>query len=281
MPTELTTDHLALSRVVSLQPSATTIIAALGLLERVVACTRYCLDVCPEAHSKTIVEDSWTAQAAQIIAVQPDLVIASVPYQLEAVSEILKAGIRFFGLAPRTLHDIFTDVASIAGLLGVPERGEQLINIMRADIEDVRQTASHASQRPRVFCEEWGKPIIASQPWVAELVEAAGGEFIGTPGKQITAEEVAAAAPEVIIAAWCGAGDRVPLEKIVMQRGWLQLPAVRESRVYCLRDEFLNTPGPTLLQGLHALAHAIHPELFSPTDGIRRIVGPTIGPVIK
>jgi iron complex transport system substrate-binding protein len=61
----------------------------------------------------------------------------------------------------------------------------------------------------------------------------------------------------------------------------LQLPAVRESRVYCLRDEFLNTPGPTLLQGLHALAHAIHPELFSPTDGIRRIVGPTIGPVIK
>lgn len=274
MATELRTEPLSLTRVVSLQPSATTIIAALGLIDRVVACTRYCLDVCPEASGKIIVEDSWTAQAPQIIAAQPDLVIASVPYQLEAVGQILKAGIRFLGLAPRTLHDVFTDITSIAGLLGASERGNQLVAVMRADIEDVRQTASHATDRPRIFCEEWGKPIIASQPWVAELIEAAGGEFIGTPGKQITAEEISAAAPDVIIAAWCGAGDRVPLEKIVMQRAWLQLPAVRTGRVYCLRDEFLNTPGPTLLQGLHALAHAIHPELFSVTNGIRRIVGP-------
>jgi iron complex transport system substrate-binding protein len=281
MPTELRAENLALTRVVSLQPSATTIIAALGLIDSIVACTRYCLDVCPEAGGKIVVEDSWTAQAAQIIAADPDLVIASVPYQLEAVGEILKAGIRFFGLAPRTLNDIFTDIAAIAGLLGVSERGERLIHVMCADIEDVRQTASHANEQPRVFCEEWGKPIIASQPWVAELVQAAGGEFVGTPGKQIAADEVAAASPDVVVAAWCGAGDRVPLEKIVKQRSWLQLPAVREARVYCVRDEFLNTPGPTLLQGLHALAHAIHPELFSVTDGIRRIVNPATGPVIK
>lgn len=281
MPTELRSENLALTRVVSLQPSATTIIAALGLIDSIVACTRYCLDVCPEASGKIVVEDSWTAQAAQIIAADPDLVIASVPYQLEAVGEILKSGIRFFGLAPRTLNDIFTDIAAIAGLLGVSERGERLIHVMRADIEDVRQTASHANEQPRVFCEEWGKPIIASQPWVAELVEAAGGEFVGTPGKQIAADEVAAASPDVLVAAWCGAGDRVPLEKIIKQRSWSQLPAVREARVYCVRDEFLNTPGPTLLQGLHALAHAIHPELFSVTDGIRRIVNPATGPVIK
>lgn len=281
MPTELRSENLALTRVVSLQPSATTIIAALGLIDSIVACTRYCLDVCPEAGGKIVVEDSWTAQAAQIIAADPDLVIASVPYQLEAVGEILKSGIRFFGLAPRTLNDIFTDIAAIAGLLGVSERGERLIHVMRADIEDVRQTASHANEQPRVFCEEWGKPIIASQPWVAELVEAAGGEFVGTPGKQIAADEVAAASPDVVVAAWCGAGDRVPLEKIIKQRSWSQLPAVREARVYCVRDEFLNTPGPTLLQGLHALAHAIHPELFSVTDGIRRIVNPATGPVIK
>lgn len=281
MPTELRSENLALTRVVSLQPSATTIIAALGLIDSIVACTRYCLDVCPEAGGKIVVEDSWTAQAAQIIAADPDLVIASVPYQLEAVGEILKSGIRFFGLAPRTLNDIFTDIAAIAGLLGVSERGERLIHVMRADIEDVRQTASHANEQPRVFCEEWGKPIIASQPWVAELVEAAGGEFVGTPGKQIAADDVAAASPDVLVAAWCGAGDRVPLEKIIKQRSWSQLPAVREARVYCVRDEFLNTPGPTLLQGLHALAHAIHPELFSVTDGIRRIVNPATGPVIK
>jgi iron complex transport system substrate-binding protein len=265
-----------ISRVVSLQPSATTILAELGLLDRLVACTRYCLDVCPDVASKTIVEDSWTAQAQQIIDAHPDLVIASVPYQLEAVAEILKAGVRFFGLAPRTLNDIYTDIGAIAGVMGEPARGEELVERMRSDIARVRSAASGANIKPRVFCEEWGKPIIASQAWVAELVEAAGGAFVGEPGKQTTAEAVAAAMPDVIIAAWCGAGDRVPLEKIIAQRNWESTPAARNSRVFCLRDEFLNTPGPTLLQGLQALAHALNPEQFPVTAGLRRIAAAVI-----
>src|SRR6185369_15584449 len=85
-------------------------------------------------------------------------------------------------------------------------------------------------------------------------VHAAGGDFIGTPGKQTRSEEIFAADPDVIIAAWCGAGDRVPLEKIMQQRGWGSLTAVRAGRVFCINDEYLNTPGPTLLHGLHALA---------------------------
>jgi iron complex transport system substrate-binding protein len=113
--------------------------------------------------------------------------------------------------------------------------------------------------------------LIASQEWVAELVDAAGGEFMGSAGRQNTAEEVLRLDPEVVIAAWCGAGDRVPLEKIVSQRGWQQTAAAASGRVFCIRDEFLNTPAPTLLQGLQALAFAIHPEIFPSTKGIRRI----------
>ena len=112
--------------MVSLQPSATVTLAQLGLLDRVVACTRYCKDVCPELAFRdvTIVADSWTAQAEQIAAARPDLVIASVPYQLEAVAEILKSGVRFLGLAPRSLGDIYSDIALIAGAMGAPDRGE-------------------------------------------------------------------------------------------------------------------------------------------------------------
>src|SRR4051812_26676248 len=274
MTSDPATRNAELKRVVSLQPSATTIVAALGALDRLAACTRYFVGVCPEAAGKIIVEDSWTAQAAQIVAVKPDLVIASVPYQLEAVAEILKAGIRFVGLAPRTLDDIYTDVAVIAGVMGAHDNGEKLIAAMRDEVNAIRQKVSETGERPRVFCEEWGKPIIASQPWVAELVEAAGGEFIGAPGKQITAAAVAAAMPDVIIAAWCGAGNRVPLEKIVAQRGWAETPAARNGRVHCINDEFLNTPGPTLIHGLKALAHAIHLELFAEPKGIRRIGNP-------
>jgi len=265
-------------RIACLQPSATVILASVGELDRVVACTKYCADVVPELRTelhdnlrsgkRRIVADSWTSKASEILAARPDLVIASVPYQQDAVTEILKAGIRFLGLAPRTLADIYTDIAVISGCVGASERGAKVICGMQAAIEDVRrQTAS--LPRKRVFSEEWGKPIIASQPWVAELVDAAGGEFLGKAGAQCSAEEIARLDPEVIVAAWCGAGDRVPLAKIASGRGWGETVAVRNSQVYCISDELLNTPAPTLVAGLRALAGAIHPAVFGRQRGLR------------
>jgi iron complex transport system substrate-binding protein len=244
-------------RVVCLQPSATLTMRDLDLLDRVVACTKYCADVCPEVThgSRLIISDSWTAQAEQILAARPDLVLASVPYQLEAVAEILKAGTRFLGLAPHTLAEIYADIVAIAGIMGVPERGDQVVYRIQAAIEDVR-ARSTALARPRVFCEEWGKPIIASQPWVAELIECAGGTFVGDPAKTLTAEDVAQLQPDVLLAAWCGAGDRVPLEKIVQQRNWTELHGVRAQGVFCIN---------------HAIAWALHPDRFPKPAGIRQM----------
>jgi iron complex transport system substrate-binding protein len=265
-------------RIACLQPSATVMLAALGRLNRVVACTKYCRDVCPEVSEvgPAIIPDSWTANAGAIVAARPDLVIAAVPYQEKAVAEILKSGARFLGLSPKTLTDIYTDMATIAGVVGVTERGEQNAEAMQKEIDAVREKAEEL-RRPRVFCEEWGNPLIVSQSWVAELVEAAGGKFVGQPGARISPEQIQAADPEVVIAAWCGAGDRVPLGKIVRDRGWEQVSAVREGRVYCIRDEFLNTPAPTLIQGLWALAAVIHPERFPHQPGIRCISGGRLG----
>jgi len=264
------TDHTP-RRIVSLQPSATVILENLGALDRLVACTKYCVDLYPDiAQGRLIVDDSWTASAKQIVATKPDLVIAAVPYQEKAVTEILKSGARFLGLAPRSLADIYTDIVLIGGSIGLSERGEAVVTRMQAEIGRVR-TLTRNLQRPRVFCEEWGKPVIASQPWVAELVEAAGGEFVAEAGTQTSEEVIRALDPDVFIAAWCGAGDRVPLTKIVHARGWSELRAVRNQRVYCIRDEYLNTPAPTLLSGLQALSAAIHPDRFSPPDGLRCI----------
>ena len=265
-------------RIACLQPSATVILASVGELDRVVACTKYCADVVPELRTelhdnlrsgnRRIVADSWTSKASEILAAKPDLVIASVPYQQDAVTEILKAGIRFLGLAPRTLDDIYTDIAVISGCVGASEQGVKVICEMQAAIEDVRRRTA-SLPRKRVFSEEWGKPIIASQPWVAELVDAAGGEFLSKAGAQCSAEEIARLDPEVIIAAWCGAGDRVPLGKIATGRGWADTVAMRNSQVYCISDELLNTPAPTLVAGLRALAGAIHPAVFGRQRGLR------------
>ncbi len=258
-------------RIVSLQPSATVILRDLHKLDTLVACTKYCAEVCPEVRGKiTIVSDSWTAQSQQISDAQADLVIAAVPYQEKALAEIMKSGARFLGLAPKSLADIYGDITVIAGIVNAREEGLKTIRRMQETIEAVRCQTKDLPRR-RVFCEEWGKPLIASQLWVAELVEAAGGEFIGKPGAQTDAAAVESAAPEVVIAAWCGAGDRVPLEKVIRGRKWKNIPAARNGRVYCLRDEYLNTPAPTLLHGLRALAAAIHPERFPQADGLRCI----------
>jgi iron complex transport system substrate-binding protein len=244
----------------------------LGRLASLVACTKYCAEVCPEVTEAkiAIVADSWTAQSRQIADAQPDLVIAAVPYQEKALAEILKSGARFLGLAPKSLADIYADIAAIAGIMDAREQGAQTIRKMQDQVESIRHQTENLS-KPRVFCEEWGKPLIASQRWVAELVEAAGGEFVGVPGVQTSFAEIESAAPDVIIAAWCGAGDRVPLEKIVHAREWERIPAVQNKRVYCIRDEYLNTPAPTLVHGLHALAAAIHPQCFPHTKGLRCI----------
>ena len=270
-PNLRSSDHI-FRRVVSLQPSATVTLRDLGRLECLVACTKYCVDVCPEINSRdvVIVADSWSAQAGQIISAKPDIVLASVPYQLEAVAEILKAGVRFLGLAPRTVADIYADITAIAGVMEASEAGHGVIRDMQVHIESIRRQTDGATKQ-KVFCEEWGKPIIASQPWVAELVEAAGGEFIGAPGKQTTADEVTTMQPDVVLAAWCGAGDRVPLEKMIIQRRWQEMPAAKARRVFCINDELVNTPASTLMGGLDAIAWALHPELFDEPNGIRQI----------
>ncbi len=268
-------------RIACLQPSATVILSMVGELNRVVACTKYCAEVVPELRSelrkqgranarvgerygdRLVVADSWSTKASEILAAEPELVIAAVPYREAALAEILKAGVRFLGLAPRTLDDIYTDIATIAALVGASERGAKVIGEMQAAIEQVRRRTA-SLPRKRVFCEEWGKPIIASQAWVAELLDAAGGDFMGKPGAQCSAEEIAQQNPEVIIAAWCGAGDRVPLEKIISRPGWSETSAAKNAQVYCISDELLNTPAPTLIAGLRALAAAIHPKIFDP-----------------
>jgi len=240
------------------------ILDRLGCLDSLAACTKYCLEAVPALRERSlpVVHDSWSTKAEELLPVRADLVIASVPYRQESLTAILKSGCPVLALAPRTLEDIYQDIRLIASLVHASVCGEALIAAMRVSIEDVKTRTAAIPDKPVVYCEEWGKPLIQSQLWVKELVEAAGGIFLGEPGATVEADTVAAANPDVIVAAWCGAGDRVPLERIVVQRKWQGLRAVRNRRVYCIADELLNTPAPTLVDGLYALAQAIHPDQF-------------------
>ena len=250
-------------RIAALQPSITITLAALNRLDRLCACTRYCLEALPElsARKPHILHDSWSANTGEILATRPDLVLASVPYRLESLAAILKSGLPVLTLAPHSLADIYQDIRLIAAITDAQPEAELLIAQMHSGLEATRQRSSSRAETPVIYCEEWGKPLIHSQSWVAELVEAAGGLYLGAPGSHTTAEEIAAADPDVLLFAWCGAGNRVPLERVIVQRHWQRLRAVRNRRVFCIPDQFLNTPAHTLLEGLACIAAATHPGL--------------------
>lgn len=255
-------------RIVSLQPSVSVILERLGHLDSLVACTRYCLDIVPELRHRNLplVHDAWTTTTDELTALKPDLVIASVPYRHESLTAILKAGFPVLALAPHSLADIYSDIRLIGAVLGESAKATDAVAFMQSAISDVSNRAALADKRPRVYCEEWGKPLIHSQYWVKELVEAAGGEFVGAPGMVTDADVIATADPDAMVMAWCGAGMRVPLERTVEKRSWQNLKAVTNRRVVCIPEELLNTPAPTLIGGLHALASVIHPEIFGHTQ---------------
>src|SRR5438445_151871 len=238
-------------RIASLQPSITITLAALKKLDALCACTKYCLEALPElaAQNPQILHDSWTANTEEILAAKADLVLASVPYRMESLAAILKSGLPVLTLAPHSLADIYKDIHLIAAVVDAQPAAESLITQMQSTIASTRHRSAHRTSTPVVYCEEWGKPLIHSQTWVAELVEAAGGRYLGTPGTHTTAEDIAAADPDVLLFAWCGAGNRVPLERVIEQRNWHSLKAVRDRRVFCIPDQYLNNPSHTPLTG--------------------------------
>lgn len=264
MPDAVPPRDISMLRIASLQPSITLTLQRLGKLDTLVACTRYCLEALPDlrARNLAIVADSWSTTMEELLAVRPNLVIASVPYRMESLAAILRAGCPVLTLAPHCLADIYADIRLLASIVNASQAGEMLIDEMTAAIDAVRATAATAPSHPRVYCEEWGKPLIHSQPWVQELVEAAGGIFLGAAGKTTTAEDVLASDPDILLFAWCGAGDRVPLARVVEKRGWQNMRAAAQGRVHCIPDEFLNTPAHTLLNGLACIASVVHPNIF-------------------
>jgi iron complex transport system substrate-binding protein len=262
-------------RIASLQPSISLTLAHLGALDALCAVTKYCLAAVPELGKRNlpVIHDSWTfgeADQRTLAQAQPQLVIASVPYRLESLAAILKNAVPVLALAPKTLSDVYHDILLIARQVDALSLAEKLVQGLQSAVADVHRKTERTRVQT-VYCEEWGKPLIHSQPWVAELVEAANARFIGTPGAQTTAEAIAGEDPDVLLFAWCGAGDRVPLERLIEQRKWHDLTAVTAGRVFCIQDELLNTPSLNLHEGLLAIASALHPGRFPLHAGVRQL----------
>lgn len=251
------------SRVVSLAPSATAILFSLGAASRVVGVTRWCTSVAPVGKRPRL-GDCWDGDVEAVKRLRPDLVIGSVPYKAETVAALAEAGLQLLAMNPRSLADVYRDIHFLGRLLNREARAGRLVRSMQNQLLRLSRRARTASSQPRVYCEAWPNPLIASPGWVADLVGIGGGRTVPAAARRVTAEEVIASDPEIIVLAWAATGGSARPGKVFARPGWSGISAVRNRRIYVVRDEWLNTPAPTLLRGAHCLARIIHPEIFGP-----------------
>ncbi len=255
--------HPGRQRIVSLAPSATSILVALGAKRQLVGVTKWCADVANVGRLPRL-GDCWSLDPARVLALKPTLVIGSIPYKEETVGKLLASPLTFLAMNPRTLADIESDILLLGRIVGRVRAAETLVAKMRRTFEEIKKRSARwrgpDAASGRVYCEAWPHPRISSPPWVAELVRIAGGEMVVPAGQRVSESEVARARPEVIVIAWAATGSRPRVEETLALPAWKDVPAIRNRRVYVVRDELLNTPGPPLMHGARELFRILHPR---------------------
>jgi iron complex transport system substrate-binding protein len=240
-------------RIVSLAPSATSILCAIGAKKHLVGVTKWCADVAP-VNGLPRLGDCWHMNSvSEILKLKPSLVIGSVPYKQETLAKLLEHPLSFLATNPRTLEDIENDIRMLGRIACRPTQAERHVNKMRQEFASIAKKSRTLKSKLRVYCEAWPNPRISSPRWVAEIVKICGGQMVLPAGQKVSDEQVAEARPDVIVLAWAATGDKAKPQNSYQVAAWKDLPAVRNKRVYVVRDELLNTPGPPLVAGARQL----------------------------
>src|SRR5438105_10629364 len=254
-------------RIVSLAPSATSILCAIGAKRALIGVTEWCADVAPVGNLPKL-GDCWHMESVdQIVRLNPTLVIGSVPYKQETVAKLLEHPFAFLAMNPRTLFDIEADIRLLGGITQRHAAAEQSVKKMRNAFAEIEKKVRRCKQPVRVYCEAWPNPRISSPPWVAELVSICGGEMVVPAGERVDEKLVAEAMPDVIVLAWAAAGDRADPKKAYAVRAWQEVPAIQNRRVHVISDELLNTPGPPLIKGAKELWKVLNDKRAASASG--------------
>lgn len=250
-------------RIVSLAPSHTEILFALGLGERVVGRTDYC-NYPTEVAQVPSVGGYSQPSVESIMAVVPDLVIASFGTPMEVLDQVRNLGIPVIGYNPQTLDDVLEMIWEVGKITGKETEAVLLTAEMKERIAAVQDLVKDAD-RPTVFWEVWHDPLYTAGPnnFINDIISIAGGINIAADADSswpvYSLEVLLAKSPEVYIATqdqWANPGD------IPGRPGYDQIKAVQQDRVYIINANNIERPGPRLIDGLEEVVQLIHPELF-------------------
>jgi iron complex transport system substrate-binding protein len=288
-------------RIVSLLPSATETLFALGFDEEIVGVSHEC-DFPAQAKTKTCVvrsrlpKDVSPAETDRLVrqhvergesiyavdrdvleALEPDLIItqdlchvcAATPDELAAALTQISKQPEVLSLDPLDLGDVWRDILWIGEATGRRERAQEFVEKIGARLAEIDEGVARVKHRPRVVLLEWLSPFYVGGHWVPEMVAHAGGvNVLGkakTPSYRVTLEEIVAAAPEVLLIGPCGYNAEQALKEYVSMKfpeAWESIPAVRDGRVFALdANGVVSRPAGRLVTGIEAMAKAMHPEL--------------------
>src|SRR5690242_16458563 len=251
------------SRIVCLTEETVETLYLLGEEARIVGVSGYAVRPPRVRREKPRVSAFISADIPKILALEPDLVLAFSDLQADIVADLVRAGIAIHAFNQRDIAGILTMIRTVGALVDAADRAGQLATSYERRLTEIAN-ARRPSPKPKVYFEEWDDPLIGGIGWVSELIEVAGGEDIlpklrfqhAAKDRIIAPEIVREAAPDVILASWCG--KKVVPDRIRQRPGWSDIPAVANNRIVEIKSPIILQPGPAALtDGLDAIVAAL------------------------
>jgi iron complex transport system substrate-binding protein len=251
-------------RIVCLTEETVETLYLIGEERRIVGISGYTVRPPRARREKPRVSAFTSADIPKIIALGPDLVLTFSDLQADIAAELIRRGIDVHAFNQRSVAEILDMIRTLGALVGAAARAERLAQDLADGVKRAKDRAALMPRRPKVYFEEWDEPMISGIAWVSELIEAAGGSDVfadraaGKSAREriVTADDVIARAPDIIVGSWCGKKFRP--EKVVKRPGFDRVPAVQRGALHEIKSPLILQPGPAALtDGLAALAAII------------------------
>ncbi len=241
-------------RIVCMTEETTEWLYLLGEQARIVGISGYTVRPRRAREEKPKVSAFTSAKIDKILALEPDCVFGFSDLQADIAAELIRHGVQVTIFNQRSVAQIFDMLYQVAAMVGYADRGQALLDNMRAGLNAIAAAAAVLPRRPRIYFEEWDEPPISAIRWVSELMGIAGGDdcfpelareslgknrIIADPGEIIRRN------PDIIIGSWCGKKFRP--EKVAARPGWDNVNAVRDGQLFEIKSADILQPGPAAL----------------------------------
>lgn len=248
-------------RIICLTEETTETLYALGVDHLIVGISGFTVRPKEARKTKPKVSTYLEANVADIIALQPDMVLAWSDLQAPICTALIKEGIEVVCFNHRSIEGILAMILRLGALVGKLHQAEQYVEHLLAHLQSaaeraVQRTAQRGNpnNRPRVYFEEWYDPLISGICWVSELIEICGGEDIFVEHRSYhdakrriiaDSQEVVRRQPDIMLASWCG--KMFKPDRVRQREGWEYIPAVASGHMYELHSSIILQPGPAAL----------------------------------